>query len=269
MAWFPLPDGVPLWYEDQGAGPVILLVPGWTYTTRFYDEQLRDLSRDHRVVAVDLRGAGNSGKTPHGHSLSQYATDLLDLVEGLDLQDVTVVAWAMGVSVSLHAVVRDADRLSRLVWVDHSPRFFASHDWSFGLHGDLDPWQWDQQIQELQMNRPSATRALLSSCFHRPPPPTDLDWMTAELMKTPSEVMATMLATVANVDLRPLLPAVQIPVLMINGRHSIVPVQVGHWLASQLPKGRAAILEDAGHLPYIEQPGAFNQLVRDFVAERA
>jgi non-heme chloroperoxidase len=267
MAWFYLSDGVPLWYEDRGTGPAILLVPGWTYTTRFYDQQINDLSVDHRVIAVDLRGAGNSGKTRSGHSLSQYAADLLELVTYLELRDVTVVAWAMAVSVSLHALSRDQSRFAGLVWVDHSPRFFTANDWPYALNGDLDPWMWDEQIQALQRDRPTETRSLLVSCFNVAPSTDDLDWMTAELLKTPTEVMAHMLATVANVDVRPMLPHVSVPVLLINGRHSIVPFAVGEWVSQQIPKARKVVFDLSGHLPYLEEPERFNREVRTFVKE--
>jgi non-heme chloroperoxidase len=267
MPWFQLSDGVPLWYEDQGAGPVILLVPGWTYTTRFYDFQVADLCRDHRVVSVDLRGAGNSGKTPDGHSLSQYAADIIELSSALGLRDITAVGWAMAVSVLVHAIQRSPNCFSRLVWVDHSPRFFIASDWAFALNGNLDPWTWDTQVRALQDNRPAATRALLVDCFWKRPSDTDLDWMTAELLKTPTEVMTTMLATVANVDLRPLLVGLTLPVLCVNGRHSMVPVEVGAWLATTLPRARCVVMEKSGHQPYLEEPDRFNQLIRDFARE--
>ena len=266
MAWFELPDGVPLWYEDTGSGPVVLLVPGWTFTTRFYDNQTRDLSRDHRVISLDLRGAGNSGKTPHGHSLSQYADDVLALTRALGLQDVTLVGWAMGVSVSVHALLRDASRFSRLVWVDHSPRFYKTSGWPFAMNGQLDPWTWDAQVRTLQENRPLATRALLETCFAQKPAENELNWMTAELFKTPTEIMATMLATVANVDLRPFLDQLRLPVLLINGRHSMVPTGVGEWIAAQLRDARAVTMEGSAHVPYLEEPTMFNELVREFVA---
>ena len=61
MPYLELPDGVPLYFEDHGEGRPIALVSGWTITTRFWERQVADLARDHRVVAIDLRGAGNSG----------------------------------------------------------------------------------------------------------------------------------------------------------------------------------------------------------------
>ena len=105
MPHLELSDGVPLYFEDHGDGEPLVLVPGWTITTRFWERQVADLARDHRVVTLDLRGAGNSGKTPDGHSLAGYASDLDELLRHLDLRDVTLVAWAMGVSVSLSYLV--------------------------------------------------------------------------------------------------------------------------------------------------------------------
>jgi non-heme chloroperoxidase len=91
VPYVELPDGVPLYFEDHGEGKPIALVSGWTITTRFWERQVADLARDHRVVAIDLRGAGNSGKTPDGHSLAGYASDLDELFRQLDLRDVTLV----------------------------------------------------------------------------------------------------------------------------------------------------------------------------------
>src|SRR6188472_2114802 len=102
MPYLELPDGLPLYYEEAGSGPDLLLVPGWTMTTRFWQRQTADLASDHHVVAFDLRGAGSSGKTPDGHSLAAYGDDLRFVIETLGLEDATVVGWAMAVSVAVH-----------------------------------------------------------------------------------------------------------------------------------------------------------------------
>src|SRR5713226_6197587 len=134
MPYLELRDGVPLYYEDHGAGQAIVLVPGWTLTTRFWERQIEDLAHDYRVVTLDLRGAGNSGKTPDGHSLSGYADDLDELFRRLDLRDAVLVGYAMGVSVAVHYLVAHGqERVAGLVWVDHSPRFYATTDWPYAL----------------------------------------------------------------------------------------------------------------------------------------
>lgn len=263
MPYLDLPDGVPLYYEDYGAGKPIVLVPGWTITTRFWERQIADLAGDHRVLTLDLRGAGNSGKTPDGHSLSGYADDLHVLLERLDLEDVTLVGWAMAVSVSVHYLAaRGSERVARFVWVDHSPRFFAAPDWPYALFGDFSPQQLDETIHRLRHDRPAATRELLGVMFS-----PEEDWMLPELLKTPTEVATAMLTAVANVDLRPLLPQLELPVLLVNGRRSVVPHEVGCWLEEHLPRARRLVLEEAGHAPFWDDPAHFNRSLREFAGE--
>jgi proline iminopeptidase len=91
--------------------------------------------------------------------------------------------------------------------------------------------------------------------------------MLPELMKTPTEVATAMLATVANVDLRPLLPQLDLPVLLVNGGRSVVPPAVGSWLEERLPRARRVLLEQAGHAPFWDDPDGFNRALREFEAE--
>ena len=268
MPYLELSDGVPLYYEDRGRGPCVVLVPGWTITTRFWERQVSDLVRDHRVVTLDLRGAGNSGKTPDRHSLSAYAEDLRHALTTLGLRDITLVGWAMAVSVAVHLLATGCDRVARFVWVDHSPRFFATPDWSLGLFGDLQPAAFDAVLADLRHDRIAVTRSLLAeTMFATPLADDELAWMTAELLKTPTEVAVAMLSAVAYTDLRPLLPSLRLPVLVVNGGRSAVPPAVGAWLADALPHARSVVLPEAGHAPFWDSAAEFNAAVRAFVRE--
>ena len=268
--YLELPDGVSLYYEREGSGPVLLLVPGWTITTRFWQEQISDLASDHDVVTFDLRGAGNSGKTPDRHSLAAYGDDLRFVIENLELEDVTLVGWAMAVSVAVHMLAgQGCDRVGRFVWVDHSPRFFATPDWQLGLFGDLTPEAFDDILRDLKHDRVAVTRSLLTDAmFASELSEDELRWMVAELLKTPTEVAVSMLAAVAYTDLRPLLGQLELPVLVVNGGKSAVPPDVGRWLADRLPLGRSVVLPDAGHAPFWDDAPGFHEAVRAFVRER-
>jgi len=93
------------------------------------------------------------------------------------------------------------------------------------------------------------------------------EWMYGEMLKTPTEVAITMLAAVAGTDLRPLLPELKLPVLLVNGSRSAVPYEVGGWLEKHLPEGRRLVLEGAGHAPYWDAPEGFNGGIRQFIEE--
>ena len=175
----------------------------------------------------------------------------------------------MAVSVAVHLLADGCDRVGRLVWVDHSPRFFATPDWSLGLFGDLTPAAFDGILADLRHDRITVTRSLLAdTMFATPLSGDDLSWMTAEILKTPTEVAVTMLSAVAYTDLRPLLPALRLPVLVVNGSKSAVPPEVGSWLADALPDARSLVLPEAGHAPYWDDASGFNAAVRGFVGER-
>lgn len=268
MPYLQLPDGVPLYYEEHGAGDPIVLLPGWTITTGFWKRQISDLSRDHHVLTYDLRGAGASGKTPDGHTLNAYAADLAHFLAEKNLHKVTLVAWAMAVSVSAHYLVEHGtERVARFVWVDHSPRFFANPDWPFGLSGDFSPQALDSMLHQLRHDRRAATLDLLQIMFPNGLSASEQDWMYGEMLKTPTDVAITMLAAVAGTDLRPLLPGLKLPILLVNGTRSAVPFEVGHWLEEHLQDGRRLVLEGAGHAPYWDDPEGFNRGIRQFIKE--
>ncbi len=247
MPYLQLPDGVPLYYEEHGAGKPILLLPGWTVTTGFWQRQIVDLSRDHRVLTFDLRGQGASGKTPDGHTLSGYAAE---------------------VSVSVHYLAAfGTDRVSRFVWVDHSPRFFANPDWPFALSGNFSPQALDATLHQLRHDRRSATLEMLKIMFPNGLTESEEEWMYGEMLKTPTEVAIAMLGAVAGTDLRPLLSGLKLPVLLVNGTRSAVPYDVGGWLQDHLQDSRRLVLEGAGHSPNWDASEGFNKGIRKFIDE--
>jgi non-heme chloroperoxidase len=267
MPYVRLLDGTSLWYEDEGEGPPLVFVPGWTFTTSVWRRQLEALAARHRVISLDLRGMGRSGRPATGHSFSRHAADVAELLELLQVRGATLIGWAMGATVAVHLVAeqRDAD-VRRLVWVDHSPAFFKTGAWPFALYGELAPAQLDATLDLLVRDRPAATDALLDDIFSSGIDEPDRRQFYAEAMQTPTDLAVRLLAAVAATDLRPYLPALALPCLFVNGERSIVPCAVGDWLAGAVQDGRAETLADAGHAPFWDRPAEFNSLVSDFAS---
>ncbi len=87
-------DGVRLHYEEKGRGRPLVMIHGWTFSGRFFVRNAEALAEHFRVITVDLRGHGDSDKPAHGYRVPRLARDLYDLLEKLDLEDVTVVGWS-------------------------------------------------------------------------------------------------------------------------------------------------------------------------------
>lgn len=90
-------DGTAIYFKDWGAGPVVTFSHGWPLNSDAWDPQMLFFSQHgFRVIAHDRRGHGRSEQTWTGNDLDTYADDLADLIEELDLEDVTMVGHSTG-----------------------------------------------------------------------------------------------------------------------------------------------------------------------------
>ncbi|MEU9473095.1 alpha/beta hydrolase [Streptomyces avermitilis] len=97
MSTFTTSDGTDIFYKDWGAGQPVVFSHGWPLNADAWDVQLR-LVADHgfRAVAHDRRGHGRSGQPWQGNHMDQYADDLAELIEKLDLTDAILVGHSTG-----------------------------------------------------------------------------------------------------------------------------------------------------------------------------
>jgi non-heme chloroperoxidase len=77
-------DGVTLRYLEAGSGAPLVMVPGWSQTATQFKHQLERLSDRYGVIALDMRGHGESDKPDHGYRISRFAKDLHDALIALD-----------------------------------------------------------------------------------------------------------------------------------------------------------------------------------------
>ncbi len=90
-------DGTQIYYKDWGTGNPILFSHGWPLSADAWDPQMLFLGRQgYRVIAHDRRGHGRSGQSWDGNDLDTYADDLAEVIESLDLKDVTLVGHSTG-----------------------------------------------------------------------------------------------------------------------------------------------------------------------------
>ncbi len=97
MNTFTTKDGTEIFFKDWGTGPVLTFSHGWPLSSDAWDAQMLFLGQQgYRVVAHDRRGHGRSGQTWDGNNMDQYADDLAELIEHLDLKEITMVGHSTG-----------------------------------------------------------------------------------------------------------------------------------------------------------------------------
>jgi non-heme chloroperoxidase len=97
MSYFTTTAGVSIYYKDWGAGQPVVFSHGWPLNADAWDDQLNLVaSNGYRAVAHDRRGHGRSTQTWDGNHMDQYADDLAELIDYLDLRDVVLVGHSTG-----------------------------------------------------------------------------------------------------------------------------------------------------------------------------
>jgi pimeloyl-ACP methyl ester carboxylesterase len=113
-------DGVTLCYEEAGEGePPLLLVHGWCCDHTYFAPQVEHFAeRGHRVVAVDLRGHGESDKPHQRYAMQDFADDLAWMCQRLELAKPAVVGHSMGGIVAFDLAARYPNLPSAVVMLD-------------------------------------------------------------------------------------------------------------------------------------------------------
>src|SRR4051794_28092695 len=97
MATIRTSDGTEIFYKDWGAGQPVLFCHGWPLNADAWDNQLLLMgSAGYRAIAHDRRSHGRSTQTWDGNHMDQYADDLAELMDQLDLHDVVLVGHSTG-----------------------------------------------------------------------------------------------------------------------------------------------------------------------------
>ncbi len=94
---FTTNDGTQIYFKDWGQGPVVTFSHGWPLNADAWDGQMHYLARNgFRVIAHDRRGHGRSSQPSAGNDMNGYADDLAQLIEALDLKNITMVGHSTG-----------------------------------------------------------------------------------------------------------------------------------------------------------------------------
>ncbi|MDP9135192.1 MAG: alpha/beta hydrolase [Actinomycetota bacterium] len=121
---------IDLYYEDQGTGPVVVLISGWPFDGRSWEPQLHALlAGGHRVVSYDRRGFGRSSAPTVGYDFDTLSADLDVLLTELDLRDVCLVGFSLGTGEVARYIGRyGTERLRSAVLIESLAPSFGKSD---------------------------------------------------------------------------------------------------------------------------------------------
>lgn len=267
MAYINAADGTPIYYSDQGSGPALVLLQGLMLTAGgFWTKNLGPLAESCRVIAIDHRSHGQSGKPLGPHSIKQCAEDLKTVLDALDLEDVTLAGVAFGAMVMLeYRRYFGNHRLGKLAIIEAQVRLTNADGWEHPTFGDFPAEAGAGFLEGCRHSREPLT-GFLTGAFGKPPSEDEMARMQAEAWLTPTAAAIEYVEEMVAADYRDDLASIDLPTLLIYGRMNNIPIpsELGAWIAEKIPGSRLERFDDAGHSVFYEQPERFNTLLAEF-----
>ena len=263
MSFLEKPDGVRLRVCDRGSGRcAFVLVHGWKQSHRLWDPVIARLASRHRVVAFDVRGMGESDKPNSDYSFEELAGDLGYLLERLELEDVTLVGWSMGCSVSLQLLDTGAPRVGRLVLVNGPLRLTRTTDFPHGLTEE----ELAGYVEDVERHWPLRERRFLADSLLEAEP-EHVDWLVSVALQTPLDIAVRLVRAQARLDQRAVVERLPVPVLAAWSRSDPYwPVALAEWIAERAPDGRCVLFDRSAHCTPFEEPDQFCETIERFAA---
>ncbi len=252
-------NDVVLHYEDTGgqARPAIAFSNSLGTDFRIWDEVAGKLGRDYRVIRYDKRGHGLSEATPAPYAMTDHVADLAALLDYLEVQSAAIVGLSVGGLIAQGLAALRPDLVSALVLSDTAHKIGTAE-------------LWNQRIDAINAGGiASIADAIMERWFtpsFRSPANADYIGYLAMLNRTPVEGYVGTCAAIRDADLTESTRALNFPVLCVVGdQDGATPPGLVRTLADLISGSRFEIIENAGHLPCIEQPDRFASLVREFL----
>ena len=258
-----LVDGLRIAYWDVGAGPPLLLLHGGMDDSRSWRWQVEGLSDEFRLLAWDAPGCGQSSEPPERWRMPEYADCLeawLNAV-GVERPNLLGLSWGSTLTLELYR------RYPRV------PRSLVLASAYAGWAGSLPPEEVAARLQSALVAADLPRQELLKGwpgLLSRAASPELVEELASIWADNAGSVhpvgYRAMAHSMAEADLRDVLPQINIPVLLIHGElDQRSPLRVAEGLRDRIPSAQLVVIPGVGHVCNAEAPKEFNTHVRRFL----
>ncbi|MFG3705648.1 alpha/beta fold hydrolase [Micromonospora sp. NPDC047670] len=258
-------NGALLAYDDAGSGSPVVLLHAGIADRRMWREQLGPLAERHRVIALDLRGYGDSELPPAPFA---HHDDVAGLLDALDLPQAALVGCSFGGAVAINTALAHPDRVTALALLGSA---VTGHEWSEEANGLWETLVGDVDQEDFAATAAGEVRFWVVGPGRRP---EDVDpELVAFAREMDQRALAAELALSA-VDVAELDPPaigrlgeLRMPVLVTAGAGDVPDIsRLADRIAAEAADAtRLPDVPDAAHLLPLERPAPVNAALLDFL----
>lgn len=250
-------------YTSSGQGAPVVLIHGYPLSRQIWAPQAAALADAAHILAPDLRGHGDSQAVPGPYSMDLFAADIKAFLEALGVAEQIVLGGlSMGGYVAF-AFLRKYPHLVKGLILTATRAAADSEQAKAGRE------------QTALLAREKGVQAVVQGMLPKMFAPTTLEGNPGLVMQIKDVMESTSLdgvigdlaAMKERPDSTPELSGISIPTLIVHGaQDAIVPLAEAQAMQQAIPAATLQVIEGAGHLPNLENPGAYNQALRQFLA---
>ena len=266
--------GIDTFYLDAGRGPAVVLLHGLGATNASMLPTLVELARDHRVLAPDLPGFGDSGKPTVEYDPTFFAGWLGAFLDALGLERAILVGNSMGGRIAIELALVAPERVAGLVLYAPSLAFKRFREATplvrlisaqLGALPFMIPRRFVMSALRMMFARPERLRQAW------------YDAAADEFARVfgSARGRTAFFSAARQIYLEEAhgeagfwdrLPALRQPALFLWGDHDqLVPARFGRHVTESVPHAHSIVLDDCGHVPQFEHPKRTHSLVREFL----
>lgn len=251
-------NGIRMHYEDEGAGPAVVLLHAFPLSGAMWRAQAAALRQRYRLIVPDLRGFGGSDAPPGSYTMDQQADDVVALLDQLGLEQVALCGLSMGGYIALALMRSHPARVRALALCDTR----AGADSEEGRAGR------EANARLAEERGPAAIADKMIPSLVAPGAPQELrDELRALIVANSADGIAGALRGMAQrPDSGPGLAAITAPTLVLVGAEdTLTPPAEARALSAAIAGSRLVEIAGAGHLANMERPAEFTAVLRAFL----
>lgn len=255
-------NGIQMYYQEAGSGSPLLLVHGWPASSYYWQSVIPLLARQHRVLAVDLKGFGRSDKPDTGYRITDLADDLAHFLTSIQIDSADVCGHSMGGMIAYALTLDHPERVRRLIAVS-APVHGPSSVFPYLRVGTLP----GLRTLAFPLTRVRFMIRMVSTLFTAGNPiPAEV---IEDIAKTTYASALQSQMSMQSTDLSTRLSSIRNQTLIMYGERDLVITPTQPLMArARIASSRVEVLAGCGHCPSVEQPEPFASLLLAFLGAR-
>jgi 3-oxoadipate enol-lactonase len=258
-------NGIDMYYERQGSGEPVLLVPGLLFGAEHWRPQVEALAPDFDVIAIDLRGQYHTSATEAqaDYDMWNQAEDVHGLIQALEIAPTHYVGLSMGGFIGMRIALTHPEDLRDLVLIDTQAR---SEDPDKVAQYDAFRQLYLQGVMEPL--RPVLPLSFFCDDYIANQDDRVQVWLDVLTAGDHQGVVHASLGVDLRDDITHRLGEIRLPTLVAHGTEDVpIEIEKAEEMASLIPGARFERIEGAGHQSNVDHPDEVSALLRDFLLQ--